>query len=58
MFILSLLPIQEFNNLAVGLGKLCTEPFVSLIPLLSQAPKSMHRLATYHVFPRKKWFCY
>lgn len=57
MFIFSLLPIQEFNNL-VGLGKLCTEPFVSPIPLLSQTPKCMHRLATYHVFPRKKWFCY
>lgn len=36
MFILSLLPMQEFNNLAVGLGQLRTEPFVS--PDLSSFP--------------------
>lgn len=54
MFILSLLPTQEFNNLAVGLGRLCTEPFVS--PDFSPFPDpQVYALAGHRLcFPSKE----
>lgn len=54
MFILSLLPTQEFNNLAVGLGRLRTEPFVS--PDLSSFPDPQVYALTGHIscFPSKE----
>lgn len=54
MFILSLLPMQEFNNLAVGLGRLCTEPFVS--PDLCSFPDPQVYAPAGHIscFPSKE----
>lgn len=54
MFILSLLPTQEFNNLAVDLGRLCTEPFVS--PDLCSFPDPQVYAPAGHIscFPSKE----